>query len=46
MDTHMTIVEYGSTPYVGWHGGKMAAVCALYKIIRSELCSGCSHKLL
>ena len=32
------IMEYGSTPYVGMAWKKMAATCALYKIVRSELC--------
>ena len=42
----LRIMEYGSTPYVGWHGKKMAAAYALYKSIRSELCSRYSHKPL
>ena len=37
-EARMYIMEYGSTPYVG-----MAAACTLYKLIRSELCSRCSH---
>ena len=40
------IMEYGRTPYVGMVQKKMAAACALYKIIRSELCFKCSHKPL
>ena len=43
---YIIIMEYGSTPYVGMARGKMAAACALYKFIRSELCSRYSHKPL
>ena len=39
-------IEYGSTLYVGMARKKMAAVCTLYKLLRSELCSRCSHKPL
>ena len=40
------IIEYGSTLYVGMARKKMAAAYALYKSIRSELCSRYSHKHL
>ena len=40
------IMEYGSTPYVGMARGKMAAPYKAYKIIRSELGSDYSHRLL
>ncbi len=40
------IMEYGSTPYVGMARKKMAALYNAYKIIRSELGSDYSHRLL
>ena len=42
----VVIIEYGSTLYVGMARKKMAAACTLYKLLRSELCSRCSHKPL
>ena len=39
-------MEYGSTPYVGMAQKKMAALYNAYKIIRSELGSDYSHRLL
>ena len=40
------IMEYGSTPYIGMARKKMAAPYDAYKIIRSELGSDYSHRLL
>ena len=39
-------MEYGSTPYVGMAREKMTAQYNAYKIIRSELGSVYSHRLL
>jgi len=42
------IMEYGSTPYVGWHGKKVASPYNAYKIMRrlmSQLGSDYSHRL-
>ena len=43
--TICTIMEYGSTPYVGMARKKMATPYNAYKIIRSEL-SDYSHRHL
>ena len=43
----VTFMEYGSTPYGGMARGKNGCrMCPVYKIIRSELGSRCSHRPL
>ncbi len=46
LDKVTLIMEYGSTPYVRMARKKVAAPYNAYKIIRSELTSDYSHRLL
>ena len=41
-----SIMEYGSTPYIGMAPKKMAAPLYVYKVLCSTLCPRLSHKLL